>query len=92
MRINFNHEAIFAWNQNRLHNLAARRSVERLSSGLKINHGSDDPSGTAISAGAKSQVRGISTAIHNAEEHEAGNIAFTVKNLGFWVPYGPDKV
>ncbi|MFA6447855.1 MAG: flagellin [bacterium] len=68
MVINFNFDAINARNQERLHGLSAKQTVERLSSGLRINKGADDPSGLAIAAQAKAQVRGISTALGNVQE------------------------
>jgi len=44
------------------------RHLERLSTGLKINRGSDDPSGLGIARQAQAQVRGTNVAIHNVEE------------------------
>ncbi len=41
---------------------------EKLSSGLKINRGADDPSGLAISMGMKARYRGISEAIQGMQE------------------------
>lgn len=44
------------------------RHLERLSTGLKINRGGDDPSGLGIARNTQAQVRGTNTAIHNVEE------------------------
>ena len=43
-------------------------SMERLSTGARVNYGADDPSGLAISSGMKGQLRGLDTAIHNLSE------------------------
>ncbi len=47
---------------------AFRRSVERLSSGLRINRASDDAAGLAISEKLKAQTRSIYQAVRNANE------------------------
>jgi len=44
------------------------QSLERLSSGLRINRASDDAAGLAISEGLRSQVRGLNQAIRNAND------------------------
>ncbi|HOC92165.1 MAG TPA: flagellin [bacterium] len=68
MIINFNGESAFASNQSRLQGLNISKAVERLSSGLRINHSADDPSGLGICSGVKAQLRGVTSAIHNVEE------------------------
>ena len=57
-----------ALNQNRLNGLSQAQAMERLSTGLRVNRGADDPSGLGIGKGMAAQIRGISTAIHNLEE------------------------
>lgn len=57
-----------ALNQRRLIGLSEKTATERLSSGLRINKGADDPSGLAISAGMKARVRGINQAVANAQD------------------------
>jgi len=52
----------------RLTNLGLQTSLARLSSGLRINYASDDPSGLAIAKGMEGQVGGIRTAVQNGEE------------------------
>ncbi|MDR2104400.1 MAG: hypothetical protein LBP51_01450 [Deferribacteraceae bacterium] len=56
--------------QNRLAtaNSAISKSIERLSSGLRINHASDDASGLAISEKLRSQIRGLAKASLNAQD------------------------
>lgn len=43
-------------------------SIQRLSTGLRINTGADDPAGLIISENLKAQVQGISQAINNAQD------------------------
>ncbi len=43
------------------------RSLERLSSGLRVNTGKDDPAGLVISERFRAQISGISQALENAE-------------------------
>lgn len=47
---------------------ALDQSLERLSSGLRINHAGDDSSGLAISEALRAQTRGISQAERNAQD------------------------
>ena len=66
MRINYNVSAMIANNalQRNDDNLAA--SLERLSSGLKINHGKDNPAGLAMGKRMNAQLKGLSVATQNA--------------------------
>lgn len=48
--------------------LGLKRSMERLSSGLRINRAADDAAGLAISSGLDSQIRGTSQAIANSQD------------------------
>jgi flagellin len=54
--------------QRHLANATARvsRSLERLSSGLRINRAADDPAGLAISEKLRSQIRALDVAARNA--------------------------
>ena len=68
MRINYNVSASIA-NKNLLgieSNLS--QSMERLSSGLKINHAKDNPAGMAISRKMKAQIDGLDRASANATD------------------------
>ena len=47
---------------------ALARSIERLSTGLRINKAADDAAGLAISERMTGQVRGMSAAIRNAND------------------------
>jgi flagellin len=58
---------------NAQHNLfrsseALAKSIERLSSGLKINRGADGPAGLVISEKQRAQIAGLRQAIDNAEK------------------------
>lgn len=66
-RINTNVPALTAVNQLTANNQSLTRSLERLSSGLRINRGADDPAGLIASESLRSEIRGISTAISNSE-------------------------
>ena len=44
------------------------KSIERLSSGLRINHAADDAAGLAVSEGMRSQIRGMNVASRNAQD------------------------
>lgn len=44
------------------------QTIERLSSGKRLNRAADDPSGAARSTGLKSQISGVDAAIQNAEQ------------------------
>jgi len=46
----------------------AAKSMERLSSGFRINRGADDAAGLAISEKLRSQIRGLSQAQRNAQD------------------------
>lgn len=45
-----------------------QKSLERLSSGLRINRAGDDAAGLAISEGLRSQIRGLNQAVRNAND------------------------
>ncbi len=66
-RINTNVPALTAVNNLTANNQSLTRSLERLSSGLRINRGADDPAGLIASESLRSEIRGISTAISNSE-------------------------
>jgi flagellin len=56
-------------------------TLQRLSTGLKINRGADDPAGLIVSEGLRSEIAGLNQAIDNSSR--ASNvIATTEANLG----------
>ena len=58
----------FIDNRDRLNFRTTKESMERLSSGLKINKGADDPSGLGIASGMRATIGGIDRAIENAQD------------------------
>jgi len=68
MRINTNISAIIANNQLSKVQDNLQASLERLSSGYKINNASDDPAGMAISQKMRTQLRGLDQATNNAAD------------------------
>ncbi len=68
MIIYHNVSAVFANRQLNNTNLEISKSIEKLSSGVRINRAGDDPAGLAISEKMKSQVRGLVQAGKNAQD------------------------
>ncbi len=68
MRINTNIASINAQRQLSNMTLLANRSMERLSSGLRINRAGDDAAGLAISENMKADIRGLEQASRNAAD------------------------
>ena len=67
MVINHNMSAMFAQRSQGIQDLNAQKSMEKLSSGMKINRAGDDASGLAVSEKMRSQIRGLNQASENAE-------------------------
>jgi len=68
MRINHNIGALNAWRNLMKTNSALDKSLERLSSGLRINRAADDAAGLAISEKMRAQINGLNTAGRNAQD------------------------
>jgi flagellin len=68
MRINHNISAIKANMHLNTTNTKMDKSLERLSSGLKINRAADDAAGMAISQKMKTQIAGLEKASNNASD------------------------
>jgi len=66
--VNTNVNAMYSQNFMRLNLNEYTEKVERLSTGLRINRGADDPSGIAISGGMRAQLHGVNEAIGNAQD------------------------
>lgn len=66
MRINHNISALQSLHQLARTNSKLDKTLERLSSGLRINHAADDAAGLAISQKMDTQVRGLEQANRNA--------------------------
>jgi flagellin len=68
IRINTNVSALKAQRNLFNSNTQLSRTLERLSSGLRINRAADDAAGLAISEKLRTQVRGFTQAINNAQD------------------------
>ena len=68
MRINNNLMAMNSHRQLGITNDASSRSMEKLSSGYRINRAGDDAAGLSISEKMRAQVRGLNTASRNAQD------------------------
>jgi len=68
MIINHNLSSIFAQRNLRNDNLLADKSIEKLSSGMRINRGGDDASGLAVSEKMRAQINGLKRAERNIED------------------------
>lgn len=66
-RINSNVPSLIAQRHLGLSQRALRTSLERLSSGLKINRGADDPAGLIVSERLRSEIAVVNQAIDNSE-------------------------
>lgn len=68
MRINHNISSLNAWRSLTQTDNALSKSLERLSSGLRVNRAADDAAGLAISEKMRSQISGIQMAQRNAQD------------------------
>lgn len=68
MRINQNIGAMNAWRSLSINDNNMTKTLEKLSSGLRINRAADDAAGLAISEKMRAQVRGLNQAIRNAQD------------------------
>lgn len=77
LRINTNISAVGALRNLRQNDDNLQKSLERLSTGLRINRASDDPSGLVISEQLRAQVRSINQALENSQN--ASNLIGTAE-------------
>jgi flagellin len=68
MRINHNIAALNTYRQFGAANEAQGKSMEKLSSGLRINRAGDDAAGLAISEKMRGQIRGLDMAAKNSQD------------------------
>lgn len=68
MRINHNIAALNTYRQLGTANAGQMKSMEKLSSGLRINRAGDDAAGLAISEKMRGQIRGLDMASKNAQD------------------------
>src|SRR5689334_2562723 len=77
LRINTNVTAINALRNLENTSSSVATSIERLSSGLRINRAEDDPAGLIISEGLRAQIDGLNQAVSNAQD--ANNLIKTAE-------------
>lgn len=68
MRINTNLMALNAQNKLQVNQSNVEKSIQKLSSGLRINSAADDAAGLAISEKMRAQIRGLGQAQDNAQD------------------------
>lgn len=76
-RINTNTAALVATRQLSRSNHSLQLSLERLSTGLRINRGADDPAGLIISQNLRSEIESVRQAIANSQR--ASNVVATTE-------------
>ncbi|WP_047153542.1 flagellin N-terminal helical domain-containing protein [Aneurinibacillus tyrosinisolvens] len=68
MRINHNITSLNTYRQLSTNNENTSKSIEKLSSGLRINRAGDDAAGLAISEKMRGQIRGLDQASRNSQD------------------------
>ena len=68
LRINNNIAAFNAYRNLSVTDSQMSKSLEKLSSGFRINRAADDAAGLAISEGLRSQIGGLKVAVRNAQD------------------------
>lgn len=68
MIINHNIAALNTYRMLSNNNVLAAKSLEKLSSGLRINKAADDAAGLAISEKMRGQIRGLEQAVRNSQD------------------------
>ena len=68
MTINHNMEAMNATRQLSINSANSSSSLEKLSSGMRINKAGDDAAGLAISEKMRGQIRGLQQGSRNAQD------------------------
>ena len=69
-RINSNIPSMIAQRVSALNNRSLAGTLEKLSTGYRINRGSDDPAGLIASENLRGEIKGINAAIGNAQRAE----------------------
>jgi len=68
MRINHNISSMIGQNSLATQQMSLGKSLEKLSTGLRINRASDDAAGLSVSESLRSKIRGMDRASSNAED------------------------
>ena len=79
MIINHNMSAMYASRQLDVTNVETTKSLEKLSSGLRINRAGDDASGLAVSEKMRAQIRGL----NQAERNILNGVSFIQTSEGY---------
>jgi len=79
MIINHNISAMYANRQLGVNGMSVDKSMEKLSSGMRVNRAGDDASGLAVSEKMRSQIRGLNQASKNA----ANGVSFIQTTEGY---------
>lgn len=79
MVINHNMSASYTNRQLGVRNIEVGKSIEKLSSGMRINKAADDASGLAVSEKLRSQIRGL----NQAERNVQNGVSFIQTTEGF---------
>src|SRR2546430_17129582 len=72
LRINQNIAAMNAYRNLSVNDGMMAKSLEKLSSGFRINRAADDAAGLSISEGLRSQIGGLKVAVRNAQDGVSG--------------------
>jgi flagellin len=68
MRVYHNIPALFAYNALNSTNESLQKSINKLSTGLRINGAADDAAGLAISEKMRAQINGLDMAVRNSQD------------------------
>ncbi len=68
MRVYHNIPALFSYNSLASTNRSLEKSINKLSTGLRINSAADDAAGLAISEKMRAQIRGLDQAVNNSQD------------------------
>jgi len=68
LRINSNIAAMNAYRNLSITDASMSKSLEKLSSGYRINRAADDAAGLSVSEGLRAQIGGLSVAVRNAQD------------------------
>ncbi|MDD4836300.1 MAG: flagellin [Dethiosulfovibrio sp.] len=68
MRVYHNVPALFAYNSLSATNSNLQKSINKLSTGLRINSAADDAAGLAISEKMRAQIKGLDQAVNNSQD------------------------
>ncbi|MCP4548368.1 MAG: flagellin, partial [bacterium] len=66
-RINHNITSMNSYRNLSTNDAGLSKSLERLSSGMRINKSADDPAGLVVSQSMRAQIAGLGQAIENSE-------------------------